>query len=181
MRALSLAEAKPETVRVWDPFIRVFHWTLVVSFFAAYFFTEEGDPPHEIAGYIALGLVAARIVWGFIGTKHARFVDFVASLRALFAYVRDVLARRESRYLGHNPAGAVMVVALLGSVAATGITGWMLTTDAFWGVEWVEELHEILATATLVMVGLHVAGVVYESIHQRENLVLAMFTGRKRG
>lgn len=167
------------TVTVWDPLVRIFHWSLVASVLAAYFFTEEGDPPHEYAGYIALGLVAFRLVWGFIGGRYARFAQFTPGPAALLRYARELLQGTEARHLGHNPAGAVMVLALLAMVAASSVTGWMLTTDAWFGEEWVEELHEIVANALMLLVGLHVAGVIYTSVRHRENLVRAMFTGRK--
>lgn len=179
MADLDIRPQGSRAVAVWDPLVRIFHWSLVASVLAAYFFTEEGDPPHEYAGYIALGLVALRLVWGFIGGRYARFAQFVPGPAVLMHYARDLLRGREARYLGHNPAGAVMVLALLVMVAASGVTGWMLTTDAWFGVEWVEELHEIVANALMLLVGLHVAGVIYTSLHHRENLIRAMFTGRK--
>ncbi len=175
-----MAATQSESVRVWDPFVRVFHWSLLASFMGAYFATEEGDLVHQVLGYIALGLVVARIVWGFVGTRYARFASFVPTPHALFAYLTAMLARREPRYLGHNPAGGVMVIALLAAVVASSVTGWLLLTDAFWGDESMEEAHEVLSALTLALVGFHVAGVVYESVRHRENLVLAMLTGRKR-
>jgi cytochrome b len=174
------AGAPATTVKVWDPAVRLFHWSLVVAFFAAQFFTAEGDLPHDIAGYTALGLVALRTVWGLIGPSHARFADFVPAPRRFFGYLGDMFARREVRTLGHNPAGAAMIVALLVLVAAVSVTGWMLTTDTFWGAEPVEKLHKYLAWGTLGLVGLHVGGVVYTSLRHRENLVIAMISGRKK-
>lgn len=179
MRASSLTAVQPETVKVWDRFVRVFHWSLVAAFFGAYFL-EAGDKPHEVFGYIALGLVAARIVWGFIGTPYARFSKFVPSPRRFIAYVRDALHRRETRFLGHNPAAAVMIITLICAVIITSVTGWMLTTDAYWGDELVEEVHEIIANVTVGLVCIHVAGAIYESVRHGENLIFAMFTGRKR-
>lgn len=170
----------PETVKVWDPFVRLFHWLLAGSFAGAFILAEDGGAVHEAMGYIALSLVIARIVWGFIGTKYARFAEFVPSPGQLFGYLRDVVARREPRYIGHNPAGAMMILALLGAVLATGLTGWLMTTDALFGVEWIEELHEGLATATLLLASVHVAGALYASVRHGENLVLAMITGRKQ-
>ncbi|MBS0571540.1 MAG: cytochrome b/b6 domain-containing protein [Proteobacteria bacterium] len=168
------------TVRVWDPFVRIFHWTLVSAFFGAYLLGEDGGTVHQWLGYTVLGLVALRIVWGVIGTPHARFANFIPSPRRLLAYAKDLAARREARHLGHNPAGAVMIVALLLTVAATGITGWLQTTDAFWGSQVMEDVHEVFANTMLALIGLHVAGVLYSSLRHRENLVRAMFTGRKR-
>ena len=166
-------------VKVWDLFVRVFHWSLVVAFFGAYFI-EGGDTAHEVLGYTALGLVTTRIVWGFIGTKYARFTQFVPPPRRLFAYVREAIQRREARVIGHNPAGAIMILALICAVIATSATGWMLTTDAYWGDELIGDLHKLIANATVALVGLHVAGAIYESVRHRENLIFAMITGRKR-
>lgn len=167
-------------VRVWDRFVRVFHWTLVLSFCIAYLSTDSIGWMHKGSGYLAVALVAARVVWGFVGSEHARFANFVPTPQALVAYLRALSRRREPRSLGHNPAGAVMIVLLLCTVSAIGITGWMLTLDAFWGNDTVETLHTLLVDAALIAVAFHVAANVYESLHQRENLIAAMVTGRKR-
>jgi cytochrome b len=179
-RSATFVGARTASVNVWDPLVRLSHWSLVVAFFAAQFFTDEGDPPHEIAGYVALGLVAMRTVWGFVGTPHARFAAFVPSPRRLFRYLGDMRAGREARHIGHNPAGGAMIVALLTLIAATSVSGWMLTTDTFWGAGWVENLHKFFAWGTLVLVAAHVMGVAHASVRHRENLVIAMISGRKR-
>ena len=168
------------TVRVWDPFVRIFHWSLLLAFSGAYLLGDDGGVAHQWLGYTVLGLVAFRLVWGVVGTRHARFANFIPSPRRLLAYTKDLVARREARHLGHNPAGAVMIVALLSTLIATGFTGWLQTTDPFWGSAAMEEVHEIFANSMLVLIGLHVAGVVYSGLRHRENLVRAMFTGRKR-
>lgn len=168
------------TVRVWDRFVRVFHWMLVLCFFGAWWSTESIGWVHKGCGYAALALVVARVVWGFVGSGHARFASFVPTPRALLAYLGALLRGREPRSLGHNPAGAVMILFLLGAVGAIGISGWMLTLDAFWGNELVELTHTLLVDAALVAVALHVAANVYESVRQRDNLIGAMVTGRKR-
>jgi cytochrome b len=168
------------TVRVWDRFVRVFHWTLVLCFFGAWWSTERIDWVHQGCGYAALALVAARVVWGFVGSGHARFASFVPTPRALAVYLWALAQGREPRCLGHNPAGAAMILFLLCAVGAIGITGWMLTLDAFWGSETVEQTHTLLVDATLVAVAVHVAANLYESIRQRDNLISAMVTGRKR-
>jgi cytochrome b len=124
--------------------------------------------------------VAARIVWGFAGTYHARFANFVPTPRAFAEYARAMVAGRERRYLGHNPVGGAMIIALLVLLTATGVTGWLLTTNAFWGSEALETLHEASANAVLVCVAVHVGGVLLASWRHRENLVSAMLTGRKR-
>ena len=168
------------TVRVWDPLVRIFHWSLVLAFFGAYVLGDDGGTLHQALGYAVLGLVAFRIVWGFVGSRYARFAGFVPSPRGLVAYARDVVARREARHFGHNPAGAAMIVAMLLALVATGVTGWLQTTDAFWGSEAMETVHKACANGMLALIGLHVAGVIYSSLRHRENLVRAMFTGRKR-
>lgn len=170
----------PATVKVWDPFVRVFHWSLAALFLAAYATGDEIERVHIAAGYAIAGLVAARIAWGFIGPRHARFASFVRPPREVIAYLRDVTLLRAPRFIGHNPAGAAMVVALIAMLTGTCITGYMMTTDAFWGSEWVEEAHEAMANLTLGLVVVHVLGVLVASFEHRENLVTAMISGRKR-
>ncbi|PWR18884.1 cytochrome b/b6 domain-containing protein [Zavarzinia compransoris] len=174
-----MTDTDERMVAVWDPFVRLFHWSLVAAIATAWL-AEEGETVHRYAGYTAGGLVAARIAWGFIGTRHARFGDFLASPPAALRYLRDEALGRGKRYLGHNPAGAVMIAALIALVAGTGFTGWLSTTDAYFGVDWVGGLHAVLANTMLACIGLHVAGVVFASLRHRENLVRAMITGRKR-
>ncbi|GAB4355202.1 MAG: cytochrome b/b6 domain-containing protein [Kiloniellaceae bacterium] len=176
----SAAMRDDATVRVWDPLVRVFHWSLVLSFAVAWISADEWDDLHIWAGYAAAALIAFRLVWGLIGPRYARFSQFVRSPRAVAAYLKDLLAGREARYLGHNPAGGAMILLLIVSLAALCLTGWMYTLDAFWGEEWVEEAHEVLANLLLVLVGLHLAGVALASLKHHENLVRAMVTGRKR-
>ncbi len=170
----------PATVKVWDAFVRAFHWSLVALFAIAFLTGDEAAPVHVAAGYAIAALLALRIGWGFIGPCHARFSDFVPSPRDAVAHLRDALLFRGRRYLGHNPAGGLMVVALIGMLIATGATGWLLTTDAYWGSEAMEEIHGALAYATVVLVALHVLGVIATSLAHRENLVAAMVTGRNR-
>jgi cytochrome b len=168
------------TVRVWDVFVRVFHWSLVTLFVAAFVTGDESERLHIAVGYAIAVLVALRIVWGFIDTRHARFGDFVRSPAESLDYLRKAVRGRAPRYLGHNPAGGLMTLALLGMTIAIAATGYLMTTDAFWGSEPMEELHEALVYATLALIVLHVAGVVLASLEHRENLVRSMFTGRKR-
>lgn len=167
-------------VRVWDPFVRVFHWSLVVCIAVAWATGDELERLHEAVGYAAVGLVGARLVWGLIGPRHARFASFVRRPSEIGRYLRDVLAGRESRYLGHNPAGGAMILALLGTILGLGLTGWLSTTNAFWGAEWLEEVHEGLANLLLLLIALHVAGVLFTSLREGQNLVRSMFTGMKR-
>jgi cytochrome b len=170
----------PVAVKVWDPFVRVFHWSLATLFLAAYATAEDAGQLHIAAGYAIGGLVALRFAWGFVGPCHARFSNFVRSPREILAYLRDVSLRRAPRYLGHNPAGGVMIVALLVMLLGTGFTGYMMTTDAFWGAKWVEEAHETFANLTVGLVVVHVLGVLLSSFLHEENLVKSIVTGRKR-
>lgn len=168
------------TVKVWDPFVRVFHWSLATLFLVAYLTGDEIEKVHIAAGYTIAGLLALRIVWGLIGPAHARFVNFVRSPRVVLAYMRDVALLRAPRYLGHNPAGGAMIVVLLLMLTGTAATGYMLTMEAFWGAGWAEEVHEVFANLTVGLVVFHIIGVLVASFEHKENLVRAMITGRKR-
>jgi cytochrome b len=170
----------PPTVRVWDVFVRVFHWSIVALFVVAFVTGDTSEDLHVVVGYVIAVLVALRFVWGFIGSRHARFGDFVRSPAENLDYLRKAVRGRAPRYLGHNPAGGLMTLALLAMTGAIAATGYLMTTDAFWGSELMEELHEGLVYATLGLIALHVAGVVVASLEHRENLIKAMFTGRKR-
>lgn len=172
-------DQQPATVKVWDPFIRIFHWSLVVLFALAWV-TEHLQWLHQPVGYAILLLVGLRIVWGWVGSKHARFADFVRSPRATLTYARGLLRGTAPRLLGHNPLAGAMIIALLGMLIATGASGWLMTTASFGDTEWLEELHEALASLTLGLVGLHVLAVLVTSAVHGENLVRAMLTGRKR-
>ena len=170
----------PATIKVWDLFVRAFHWSLAALFAVAYATGDEIERVHIAAGYAIAGLLALRVVWGFVGPSHARFCNFVRTPSEVVSYLRDVMLLRAPRYLGHNPAGGAMIVALIAMLAFTCLTGFMMTTDLFWGAEWVEDVHEALANATLALVVLHVIGVLIASFEHRENLVKAMMTGRKQ-
>ncbi|WP_158043530.1 cytochrome b/b6 domain-containing protein [Skermanella pratensis] len=165
---------------VWDPVVRLFHWVVVAGCAANLFIVEDGEPAHEVIGYAVAAALAVRIVWGFVGTRHARFADFVPTPARLIRYVPLLLRGREPRQLGHNPAAAVMMITLMLLLASVSVTGWMTTLDAFWGVEWVEELHEGTADAILWLALIHAAAAIHESVRHRENLIWAMVTGRKR-
>lgn len=196
MHAASVDKVTSREVKVWDPLVRVFHWTLVIGFFTAYLTEGEEDTLflHTWAGYSVAGLVLVRVLWGLIGTRHARFRDFVFRPAQIKAYLGDVLRLKPQRYLGHNPAGGAMIVLLLSSLTCTALFGMGLYAVednagplAAWlgglGESWedvFEEVHEFFANFTLLLVGMHVAGVAVESFLHRENLVRAMFTGRKR-
>lgn len=165
--------------RVWDLPVRLLHWTLVPTIAAAWVTSSRLGPAHEILGYIASGLMGARVLWGFVGSRYARFTQFVRTPDTTRRYLRSVLAAHAPRYIGHNPLGGWMVLALLGCVAALGFTGWLYTTDMFWGYGWLANLHAGLGWTLLVLIALHVSGVVLTSWQHRENLVRAMVTGDK--
>ncbi len=165
-------------VHVWDIAVRLFHWSLVTTVIAAYFIEHPRDL-HRTLGYIVLGLVCFRIIWGFIGTRHARFTDFVPNPRALLQYLKDMRKGTEARYLGHNPAGGAMIISLIVTLLAVCGSGYMMGMDAYFGQEWVEEMHEFFVNILLVLVIFHVAGVVVSSRRHNENLVAAMVTGHK--
>lgn len=178
---LAGAEAPAEArIRVWDPLVRIGHWGLVLAVATAWLTHEGPAVLHDNAGYLALAIVVVRVLWGFLGPARARFADFVRGPRATLAYARALLAGSEPRFLGHNPLGGWMILALLSTVALAGVSGWLLTTDRFWGSEPVEAVHAGAANLLLLLIALHVAGVIFASLRHRENLVLAMITGRKR-
>lgn len=216
-----------KAVKVWSPLIRIGHWTLVIAFFTAYFTEDDFMNLHAWAGYIVGVYLLTRILWGFVGGKYTRFSNFVYAPAKVIGYLKNLLARKAQHYIGHNPAGGVMVVALLLSLTGTTFTGMKLyaveenkgpfaitahqvqtqiqsvslITDAkaeddddedkepeainnsdkvdkeaeeFW-----EELHELFANLTLLLVFLHIGGVIASSIIDKEKLVKAMLTGKK--
>lgn len=163
----------------WDPVVRLFHWTVVAGCLFN-FVLDDGKLAHRWAGYTVAAALAIRILWGFVGTRHARFADFVPSRQTLRTYIRDSLQFRERHYQGHNPLGAVMILALMALLAIISLTGWMTTLESFRRAHWLEEVHEAFANLLLPLVAVHVLGVLYGSLRYGENLVKAMITGRKK-
>lgn len=211
-----------EEVKVWDPFVRLFHWLLLAAFFTCY--VTEGKPRwvHVNSGYVIGVLVVLRVIWGAVGPVHARFGDFVRGPGEVLSHLRDVALFKAKRYLGHDPAGGAMIVALLVMLSLTVLSGMLfygahdnagpfagrfaetryelpsLDGVAYadegkegkhgrgregkkGGAKWLEEVHEVLANVTLALVVAHICGVLLVSLQTRENLVLGMITGRKRG
>ena len=211
------------TVKVWDPIVRIGHWALVIAFFTAFFTEDDFLTQHVWAGYVVGGIICFRLLWGFVGSRHARFSDFVRSPAVTWQYLCDLKANGATRTIGHNPAGAAMIIALMISLAITvssglmlyaieegegPLAGWVGSSTVFAtepGLtqqnaddndnsrhadktrhvdeereELWEEIHEIFANLTLLLVGLHIAGVLFSSYAHKENLIKGMFTGRKR-
>ena len=167
-------------IRVWDPFVRLFHWTFALSFAVAWVSAEGFERLHEAAGYAAGALALARIAWGFVGPGYARFSAFVRPPGAVAAYLKAIAGGSEPRFVGHNPAGGAMIVALLAAMTATAATGWLLTTDWFWGSIALQRAHSVLAHGLMLMVLAHLAGVALASLRHKENLVRSMIHGDKR-
>ncbi len=164
--------------KVWDPLVRVLHWSLAAAVMIA-LMSDENRGLHKSAGYVAAGLVLLRVLWGFVGSAHARFADFVRSPGAVLNYLWDLARLRPRRYLGHNPAGGAMILALLGLVLIASVSGWVTETDRFFGVFWVEAVHAGSANLLIGLIVLHMVGVILSSLLHGENLIRAMFTGRK--
>jgi len=190
----TIHDPKSNMVRVWDPLLRLFHWSLAGSFAIAFVTEDDLLVLHVWAGYLILGLIMIRVLWGFIGPRHARWSDFVKEPAEIFTYLKAVIQSRAARHLGHNPAGGAMVVALMLSLTVTGLTGLAVygaqelsgpMAPLFSGLSegWahaLEDIHEVLANLTLLLVLLHLVGVALASLQHRENLVRAMVTGLKR-
>lgn len=175
-----MAKAKTK-ILVWDAPVRVFHWLLVLSFTGAYLTaeSERWRMVHVTLGYTLGGLLAFRLLWGLIGTRHARFASFVRGPLAVMRYGRALMNGHPEQHAGHNPAGAMAIVGLLLLSAATVATGWAIWNNL--GGRWIEELHEGVASFMLALVGVHLAGVVLTSWLHRENLVRSMLNGKKIG
>jgi cytochrome b len=199
-------DRQSSSVRVWDPLVRISHWALVVLVGLAFFTAEKWPETHEAIGYTVGAIVVVRILWGLIGSGHARFSDFVYGPSKVVSYFREMLAFRGRRYLGHSPAGGAMVVALLLTVAAIVGTGIIAEQQAETSatapavsasqspaetlvtrdngnreqVSLAGEIHEALTNFLFFLVALHFAGVLFASYAHHENLVWAMITGRKQ-
>jgi len=179
------------TIRVWDPLVRVFHWSLVLFFLVAYLTEDEFVGLHVWSGYTVAMLVGFRLLWGLIGTRYARFTRFVRSPSTVMDYIKGMLRFRVPHYLGHNPAAGAMVIALLLSLILVSLSGMSIIAAEGQGplagsffaqldAEWMEEIHEFFANLTLLLVLLHVAGVVFSSFIEGQNLPKAMVTGNKQ-
>ena len=168
--------ASPGRIRVWDAAVRLLHWLLAGLVLFDYFIDDEGGPLHRTVGYVAVGVVFSRLLWSGLGDGANGFAALRLSLRKTLAYGRSGAPRTTD----HDPLGRWMVWLLWSLVLLLGVTGWMTRLDAFWGDETLHDVHAWLAHALVAAVALHLAGVAAMSWRWRENLVLAMITGRKR-
>lgn len=167
-------------VKVWDPVVRLFHWLVVTGCILNLFILEEGHLAHQVTGYVVAGALAVRVVWGFIGSRYARFAEFFPTPSRLSAYLGAMLRGEQPRMRGHNPLASVMMLTLMCLLGATALTGWMQTLDMFWGVRLIRHLHGFFANAIMALAFLHAAAALFESWLHRENLIWSMVTGRKR-
>ena len=185
-----MVKRKDDYVKVWDILVRVFHWSLVIFFIIAYLTEGDWIVIHSYAGYTIFLLVIFRIVWGIIGSFHARFSNFVVPPREAVKYIKEELSGDAKHYLGHNPAGGLMIIALIISLLVTVVTGASIiategdgplaaTFIASFSGELLEEIHEFFTTIILLLVILHIGGVIFSSLLQEENLIKAMLTGKK--
>lgn len=166
-------------IKVWDPAVRLFHWALVAGFGLNALILDDESDMHIWIGYAVVVLIALRVIWGIVGKGHARFADFPPSLSGAAEQMSEIATGRRHIHLGHTPLGALMIYNLLFSIALVGLSGYLMTTDMFWGLEWPEELHELSVGWTEVSVVAHVAAVIFESKRTRVNLPRAMVTGYK--
>lgn len=172
---------KAETLRLWDPLVRVCHWSLVVVFISDYFLNEEGDSWHRWLGYYAVAVVLVRLVWGFIGPPSARWSDFWPTPTRVAQHGRALFSGKGYHRMGHSPIGAVVMVLMLLLMTSLGISGFLMEeVDYFWGEDWLRDVHEVMANALLALVCVHIVAALVESLRLRENLPLSMITGHRR-
>lgn len=171
--------SKNKPLAIWDLPLRLLHWSLVLCVAAAWLTRSDTGPQHQYWGYGAAAVVACRFLWGYTGNYYARFSQFVQNASTTLHYLRLVLRGAAPRYLGHNPLGGWMVLALLLCVTLLGVTGWALNTDLLWGYAWPVRVHQTLGWTLLGLIALHLGGVLFTSWQHRENLVAAMLSGRK--
>lgn len=170
-----------KNILVWDWPVRLGHWLMVGGFILAWL-TSESETwrlVHAFSGSVVIAVALFRLPWGFIGSRYARFVDFVRGPGSVIDYLRSLIRLEPDHHTGHNPAGGWAIMLLLGLGIATGVVGWAMYNEL--GGEWLEDLHEGLAATMLTVVFIHVAGVISGSLLHGENLVRAMITGHKQG
>ena len=164
---------------VWDRTVRLFHWSLVAAFAANAIFTNPEARLHRWVGYAVAGLIGLRLIWGVLGSRHARFADFPPSFSGSVGQLAEMTTGRRHAHAGHSPLGALMIYNLLFTLAAIATTGYMMTTLSWFGVDWVKQAHETLVTWAEISVVMHVTAVVVESRRLRVNLPKSMIAGYK--
>lgn len=187
-------EAGVEKVKLWDPLLRGFHWLLAFLVISGWLLGKFGPAKmtlHFWAGYLVIGLLALRLIWGFVGPKPARFFHFIYGPRAIWNYARHMFERRPSYWPGHNPLGSLAVFALLGLLGLQAVTGLMIDPDDFINVgpladdvsaatrKWAKSWHHTGSVLLLILVGLHVAMIGFYKRWKGENLLRPMITGWK--
>lgn len=167
-------------ISVWDPFVRIFHWSLVILVLSNIFITEEGEDLHEVFGYICSGLVVLRVIWGFIGPHNARFSSFFPTPARVKQHLEAMKKGEFDPKEGHNPLGGAMIIVLMTLIVGLAVTGFMMEEiDLFFGEEWVEELHELLSITLQLMVVIHISAVIAVQERSGIPLVKPMITGKR--
>jgi cytochrome b len=182
-----------KTIFVWDVPVRLFHWLLVTSILMLFITGKVGGNYmewHKKIGFFVIGLIAFRIVWGFVGSYHARFKNFVRGPAAVIAYAKSLFKKDSPHYLGHNPMGALSVLALIAAVGFQTFTGLFSNDDimlegpyasmvskAF--SDQMTSLHHLNSNVILVLIGLHLSAIVFYAVFKKEQLIEAMLTGKK--
>jgi cytochrome b len=181
-------------VKVWDPLVRFSHWLLAVCFLIAYLSEDDFMGIHAWSGYIIIMLLIIRLVWGLIGNRYARFSNFATTPAIALQYTKDTLCLRSVRYIGHNPAGGLMIIIMLITLSILSLSGLVvygieeqagplapwLANSGEWLEDISEEVHEFMANLMLILIAIHLLGVLVESLIHRENLVRSMINGYKR-
>ena len=160
---------------VWDLPTRIFHWSLVLAFLGVQITAEWSDSLHELFGYLILTLIGFRVIWGIVGPPTSHFKYLFPTVRSIKDHFRNLINQNIQNATGHNPLGALMVIVLLSTLSIAGITGYLSQTNAFWGYEWVNNIHEATGELSLVLVGIHVSGVAVMSILEGQNLISRMW------
>ncbi len=166
-------------ITVWDPLVRIFHWSLAGLFLTNALLDDPETALHRQIGYAVLALVVFRLVWGFVGPRHARFADFPPDTAGALGQLRDMATGRRHAHVGHSPLGALMIYNLLATLLVVCGSGWLMTTDTYWGVKWVGELHELAVNWAEFSVILHITAVFLESLRLNVNLPASMISGTK--
>lgn len=168
------------SVLVWDPLVRLIHWGVVLMVLINAAIVAHDSAMHLWAGYAMLVLVGIRLVWGVIGTRHARFSAFPPNPMRALSYLQELRRGGKAVHLSHNPLGALMVYNIWTTLLVIAASGYMMGTVSFFGVQWVEDAHELAYDWLLVSIAAHIGGVIFDTWRSRVPLLQAMIHGRKR-